>query len=807
MVAKIAMHASRGGSASHAKFSRHPKETLGRRRKRRLQTLQGTLLCWPVCFGVASLLILSSLKEARKERTSKPTMATMGNQRPPEQSAGCASIPSGECWAGVYIDIDAQETIVFEEDGRVTWSPGFESSRRGQYWWRRGVGGYLEMTHRGGLTTSWSKEENIWWVSWSTSTTTMTGFVELSEKDATEWRKGSWTTNDQDKKLRLLRDDAGFIFPGCVYTMILPNSSWFGIHFGRRVPLRVVLHSNGSVVNVKENIQVATWSLQKRKETLEILLENSAQGSSFGRGPVILHSLDGGRTWLTVSSQTPDGGLLNPIQPFRVLSLELPESVTLFPVSPPLKPLLNYLEGKGKESEGGKGGGTRSGEQREPRGGVGRKVLEDIVAVYEGQSAWAGQWDSYDTEPYLVVITSAVPRPQQAQDLVCNYRGATGRAVWLSWSMVLCSAKALVPGTTNTVHISFQNEQVTSEHQFQHIPPPRHTRLAWPASESFPALDAMTRPLLAMGTEKDAGVGEMGKDKEKSVMEMGRRGRELSLSLSICTMFKNEGPYLVEWLNYHRLLGVTKVYMYDNGSTDESSAVLAGYVSSGFALIIDWPHAGAQTQALNDCLRRFGHSTRWMSFIDVDEFIDPAPALPIHSTVAETRTDEWSWNSRVHGHVLDAGHMGTRRRLLGDLLATNMQHTHCLPWVNYCAKGQLKAPTTGVLEAYNELEDMGERKIHMQKPLFSTLQAITLRMIGPHFLLYATQGIDQQYRRNLRCPYDWEDPSDIRIRHYRGKSLEEFVRRRKGADSAYKSKRYTEQELTSEWEDMDGRCK
>lgn len=44
-------------------------------------------------------------------------------------------------------------------------------------------------------------------------------------------------------------------------------------------------------------------------------------------------------------------------------------------------------------------------------------------------------------------------------------------------------------------------------------------------------------------------------------------------------------------------------------------------------------------------------------------------------------------------------------------------------------------------------KDMGERKIHMQKPVFKAMESLTLRMIGPHFLLYATEDIAAQYRR------------------------------------------------------------
>lgn len=44
-------------------------------------------------------------------------------------------------------------------------------------------------------------------------------------------------------------------------------------------------------------------------------------------------------------------------------------------------------------------------------------------------------------------------------------------------------------------------------------------------------------------------------------------------------------------------------------------------------------------------------------------------------------------------------------------------------------------------------KDMGEPKIHMQKPLFRALESLSLRKIGPHFLLSATEDVVLQYRR------------------------------------------------------------
>jgi len=63
-------------------------------------------------------------------------------------------------------------------------------------------------------------------------------------------------------------------------------------------------------------------------------------------------------------------------------------------------------------------------------------------------------------------------------------------------------------------------------------------------------------------------------------------------------------------LHSHQL----QVYLYDNGSTDESRTLLRKYELSKFVHVRDWPYDGAQTEALNDCLCRFRHTTRCTGF-------------------------------------------------------------------------------------------------------------------------------------------------------------------------------------------------
>jgi len=42
----------------------------------------------------------------------------------------------------------------------------------------------------------------------------------------------------------------------------------------------------------------------------------------------------------------------------------------------------------------------------------------------------------------------------------------------------------------------------------------------------------------------------------------------MSAYLSICAIFKDEAPYLPEWIEFHRLVGVERFFLYDNGSGD-----------------------------------------------------------------------------------------------------------------------------------------------------------------------------------------------------------------------------------------------
>lgn len=104
--------------------------------------------------------------------------------------------------------------------------------------------------------------------------------------------------------------------------------------------------------------------------------------------------------------------------------------------------------------------------------------------------------------------------------------------------------------------------------------------------------------------------------------------------LCAMTLFKNEAPYLDEWLAFCVLEGIEHVLLYDNGSSDDAKGVLQPWIDSGFVELFDWPvhwKSGAQGKAYRDALSKLRGRTRWAAFIDVDEFL----FSPTGKTVAE----------------------------------------------------------------------------------------------------------------------------------------------------------------------------
>lgn len=113
--------------------------------------------------------------------------------------------------------------------------------------------------------------------------------------------------------------------------------------------------------------------------------------------------------------------------------------------------------------------------------------------------------------------------------------------------------------------------------------------------------------------------------------------------LAIGAIFKNEGPYILEWIAHHRAVGIDAMVIVDNDSDDGSGALLAELDRRGIVRSFTYrtePGVAPQLPAYARILARHASEANWFAFIDADEFIVPAPgAHAIGSAFAALAAD------------------------------------------------------------------------------------------------------------------------------------------------------------------------
>lgn len=117
-------------------------------------------------------------------------------------------------------------------------------------------------------------------------------------------------------------------------------------------------------------------------------------------------------------------------------------------------------------------------------------------------------------------------------------------------------------------------------------------------------------------------------------------------NLSVCAVFKNEAPFLKEWIEYHRLLGVDHFYLYSIGSHDSLETIVMPYVKQQLVTFINWPEAmsypgdelayqwalSTQIPAYENAVNFIAkYETKWLVLMDINEFL----VCPKGSSLAE----------------------------------------------------------------------------------------------------------------------------------------------------------------------------
>jgi hypothetical protein len=113
--------------------------------------------------------------------------------------------------------------------------------------------------------------------------------------------------------------------------------------------------------------------------------------------------------------------------------------------------------------------------------------------------------------------------------------------------------------------------------------------------------------------------------------------------LAASTIYRDDAEYLPEWIEFHRLVGVERFFLYDNGSTDDHRDVLAPYVGEGTVTVQDWAQPFmredgrtiASTGAFEHCVGAHREDARWIAFLDVDEFLFSPTGAPLPEVLRE----------------------------------------------------------------------------------------------------------------------------------------------------------------------------
>jgi len=217
-------------------------------------------------------------------------------------------------------------------------------------------------------------------------------------------------------------------------------------------------------------------------------------------------------------------------------------------------------------------------------------------------------------------------------------------------------------------------------------------------------------------------------------------------TLAICTVFANEDPYLLEWLQFHQQQGVKRFYLYDNGCSKDSQKLLQPLIKSGLVCYQSWPDSvstvdqGIQREAYRHCLVQHGHHCEWIVFMDVDEFL-----YSTHPT--ETQLDQLLLRHYSDQHVSQIE----------------------VPRYNFGNHGHQNPPGGGVLNNYFMREKVPSNVKSLVRPVNIDLNQLSKSVHRFDNLLRTGRSLSTS--TTVR-------PLFLKINHYLSKSTAEFLARR-----------------------------
>lgn len=224
---------------------------------------------------------------------------------------------------------------------------------------------------------------------------------------------------------------------------------------------------------------------------------------------------------------------------------------------------------------------------------------------------------------------------------------------------------------------------------------------------------------------------------------------------------KRENPYLKEFANYYKSIGINKIFIYDNNDLngEHIEDILQDEINDGFVKVYDYTrglpiHLPNNKYTQLECYKTFyyGEDAKdfdWICYFDCDEFL------------TFDRTKYSSISDIINTHTSDD---------VGVL---------SIPWTVYTSNGKFYYEDKPVMERFTTIDKHAAR---WNKCIVRTHCKIENPDDGHMhhcFKLIGLKTVDTEGNRSWYILNPNLKP-DICLNHYRCKSLEEHIRRRLG---------------------------
>ena len=262
-------------------------------------------------------------------------------------------------------------------------------------------------------------------------------------------------------------------------------------------------------------------------------------------------------------------------------------------------------------------------------------------------------------------------------------------------------------------------------------------------------------------------VSAFKKNKVTNALNEYLNNHKYKYNASVCLLIKDENDFLEEWLDNYWDIGVEHFYIYDNNSKipveETISNIKDGFYVDKCNVILFTEYNHMQYDCYENCLINYGQESRWVGFLDTDEFVEFTDGTTdIKDFLKEFESNLGVW----------------------------------IPWETYGANGHVERPIGGMRENYTKpiISPYGLwGKIFIQTALIQRMYVHGADSVGYYYPI-----VTQEYKLLFETYTDtcnrMEDGENIyprvKINHYMTRSYQDWVEKmsRGSSDPVFKRK-------------------